>query len=160
MDLSILAQAGAALNGAATIAKGLIALDKVADVQGKAVELQTVILQVQQSLFAAQTQEGALLEEVRALKAKLAEVEAWKATEDQHQLTALEPGKFVYVSKANAPPTPEHWLCANCFNQRKKSILQHSWSSQGVTGYECPACKFGFQIGQMRPVNYPRGPSF
>jgi hypothetical protein len=93
MDMGLIAGAATALRGAADIAKGLIALDKMADVQAKAIELQSIILNVQSSLFAAQTQQADLLEQVGELKAKVEQAEAWKAVERQYQLKVLEDGK-------------------------------------------------------------------
>jgi hypothetical protein len=37
---------------------------------------------------------------------------------------------------------PPHWLCANCYEDRKKSIFQ--WTPKTAMArrlYECPACK-------------------
>ena len=120
MDMGLIAGTASSLRVAADITKGLIALDKAVDVKQKAIELQGIILDVQQSLFVAHTQQSDLLEQVSRLRAKVEEVEAWRSVEAQYQLTALDPGKFVSVSIAPTHPTPMHWLCPSCFSNHKK----------------------------------------
>ena len=67
------------LKTAAEIAKGFLDLKEVAAVQGKVIELQGVILAAQSSALAAQSDQMTLLEDIRALKEKMAKLEAWEA---------------------------------------------------------------------------------
>jgi hypothetical protein len=40
---------------------------------------------------------------------------------------------------------PPHYLCANCFQDRKKAILAHSGNKDGWIAIVCAACRFTSQ---------------
>lgn len=125
VDIGTIASAVGSLNAAAQIAKGMLSLHDMQAVQGKVIELQGVILAAQSSALAAQSDQLSLLEEIRGLKAKMAELETWNAEKQRYKLERLPPGCFVYALKPNmANGEPIHRLCAKCFQHEKKAILQ------------------------------------
>jgi predicted RNA-binding Zn-ribbon protein involved in translation (DUF1610 family) len=36
--------------------------------------------------------------------------------------------------------TPPHWTCANCYGERRISVIQHSTKRGEGNLYVCPAC--------------------
>src|SRR5260370_35297808 len=51
---------------------------------------------------------------------------AWGAEKEKYELKNVGRGSFAYVRKKDAQPSePSHWLCAQCYQNSKKSILQY-----------------------------------
>jgi hypothetical protein len=116
-------------------------------IQTKVIELQQTILQAQSSLFAAHEERTALVETVSQLKKEMTEREAWETEKQRYQLQKVYVGSFAYVVKEEARGTePIHWLCARCYEEGKKSLLQ---ATRGILTrgggmevvHECPRCK-------------------
>jgi hypothetical protein len=142
-DMGAIAAAIGSLKTAADIAKGFLDLKEAAAVQGRVIELQGVILAAQSSALAAQSDQFSLLEEIRDLKTKMAELETWVAEKKRYGLKDVSGrGEFAYViKKSEQHSEPTHAICANCYQQEKKSILQ--WSGRGYdseTHWKCPVC--------------------
>ncbi|MDT3669110.1 MAG: hypothetical protein ROZ37_02125 [Aromatoleum sp.] len=126
MDLSLIQGTISGLQVASDMAKGFLEVKSMAEVQGKVIELQSAILSAQSSALAANSDQAAMAEEIRRLREQLARAEAWNQEKQRYQLTALEPGVFVFALKKEAARIePAHWLCARCFNEGTKRILQH-----------------------------------
>jgi hypothetical protein len=143
-DIASIASAIGSLKTAADIAKGFLDLKEAAAVQGRVIELQGVILAAQSSALAAQSDQTMLLEEIRHLKEKVAKLEAWEAEKQRYQLTDFGGGTFAYVLRPDAANgQPSHNLCATCFNQGRKTILQHSQDNW----FTCHACKDKIRLG-------------
>jgi len=166
VDLAIGA-AIASLKAAGDMAGGFLKLRDIAQVQGKVIELQSVILSAQQGALASQGEQLALLDEKRGLEKKIADLEAWDRQKERYQLSEVGRGTLAYTLKPEAQPSePPHMACANCFDHGRRSILQRQRTN--VTGhtYGCPAC--GAEIatpikdserGTYRPLN-PSGGSW
>lgn len=113
------------LQAANELAKTSIALRDITVLHAKSVALRKVILDAQSSALRAQSEQSSLLQRIRQLEEKLAEIEAWAAEKQKYQLTEINPGQFAYTLKEQtASPEPTHMLCANCYNHNEKSILQ------------------------------------
>jgi hypothetical protein len=101
------------------------------------------VLAAMQGAIAAQTREAALLERVGQLEKEVASFETWDAEKEHYELKALRPSVFAYMLKRDARGAkPPHWVCANCYGNRKISIFQ--WTShmaQAYRVYQCAACK-------------------
>lgn len=133
-----------ALKIASDTAKSLIQLRDIALVRGKAVELQGQILAAQQIALDTRAREESLISQISELKEQVTQLERWSADKEAYALNEVGTGAFAYVRKPNAEPAePPHWLCTNCFNNHRKSILQYA----GRTGsnreslYTCPMCE-------------------
>jgi hypothetical protein len=112
------------------------------DVAQKAIELQTTIISLQASMMSAQAQNQGLLEENNRLKQQLASLENWEAEATKYKLVQLVTDSFVYALNDDQSATqPYHWLCAHCFQNKQKSILQRSGKQLAKWLYTCPACK-------------------
>jgi hypothetical protein len=153
VDIGTIASAVGSLNAAAQIAKGMLSLHDMQAVQGKVIELQGVILAAQSSALAAQSDQLSLLEEIRALKAKMAELEAWDAQKKRYQLKDFGAGTFAYELKRDeAQGEPPHRICAHCYESGHRSILQFSHHSEGQDYFDCPRCKTRQAFGLYRPT--------
>jgi hypothetical protein len=128
-------------------AKGLKDINDAAVRNGAIVELQEKIL-------TAQEQQAALVQRVRDLEKVVAEFEAWDREKERYQLTDFGGGTFAYVLKpAMADGEPAHRICAHCYEQRRKGLLQ----SDGTTGSGrekviCHSCKSTFMLGAVGPL--------
>jgi hypothetical protein len=141
---------GAALSSLKTafdLAKTLIGARDEAVIREKVIQLQGEILSAQASVVTAQTHQSALLQEVSDLKKEVADLKAWGAEKENYQLVDLTEerpggGAFAYALKDQASSTEvEHYLCANCFNEGRKAILQSEVRYPGaVTIMWCHRC--------------------
>jgi hypothetical protein len=76
----------------------------------------------------------------------VASLKAWDAEKQRYHLEQVSPGAMAYVLKNEAQGTePIHWLCASCYNNGKKSILQLGQKKMDpggrLPGWDCPSCK-------------------
>jgi Zn finger protein HypA/HybF involved in hydrogenase expression len=131
-----------AIKSASDTVKSLIELRDISLVHTKAIELQRQILAAQEAALNAREREESLITRIRALEEEIAQSKAWDAEADDYELKQIATGAFAYTRQINTSSAePPHWLCAKCFGQHKKSILQF----QTQTGdrravYRCPEC--------------------
>jgi hypothetical protein len=78
-----------------------------------------------------------VMDDNKSLKKQLEAYERWEQESQRYQLHQLEPGILVYALKPeHASTQPAHWLCAACYDERKKSVLQRA--SKGSDILNCP----------------------
>jgi hypothetical protein len=133
-----------ALKSAFDLAKGIAEIGDAARRNAQAIELQRQILTAQESALAANSAQTALLENIRSLKEEVARLEAWDAEKEKYKLEQVYSGAFARVLKEDAGGSePPHWLCTNCFEHNRKSILQEKGRDQDPSYklFGCPACK-------------------
>jgi hypothetical protein len=143
MDISLLQGTVASLKLAGDIAKGFLQLKSISDVQAKVIELQSVILSAQGDALAAQAQQTAMLEEIRNLKEEITCVKAWEKEKQRYKLISPWQGLLLYALKENCSfSEPPHWICTNCYENGRKSIL-NLMRKQNVVAFIlfCPACR-------------------
>ena len=66
-------------------------------------------------------------EKVRELEATIAEYDNWEAEKDRYELYQIKPsGGFAYRLRKECvqDAEPNHYICPNCYENRRKSILQ------------------------------------
>lgn len=105
----------------------MLDLKTATDVQGKVIELQSVILNAQSSALAAQSEQFISLQRISELEKRIAQIEAWDAETGRYQLRDYGRGRFAYelkVDSANGEPT--HRLCAACFRWGKNPSFSSS----------------------------------
>ena len=141
-DIGAIASALSSLKAATDIAKTMIGLRDAQAMQAKVIELNGQILDAQGSVFAANQERATLIEKVRQLEKQLVDLEAWDAQKDRYQLTDAGDSNFVLILKPEMRGgEPAHYICANCYEQRKKAILQHM-NTRGMGDLlSCPLCK-------------------
>ncbi len=105
-------------------------------------ELLEELIGIHQTALSLQDQHAALVSENAELQKRLAESDKWDEVKSGYRLLEVQNGKFVYSLKSpQVSPEPIHWLCANCFEDRKKSILQAVIKNDFDALYACPRCK-------------------
>jgi predicted RNA-binding Zn-ribbon protein involved in translation (DUF1610 family) len=143
MDIATISTAITALKSATGIIQALSDMNKGAEINQKAIELQSIILGLQGNLLELQAQVSELLDKKRELERKIGDQDAWVGMEKEYHLTEITSGQYIYASSTQKPG---HWLCPNCFDKKKKSILQERDQRQHGKFYRCHDCTLSFSI--------------
>lgn len=109
-----------AFNSMLSAAKALRELDNK-------VALNEAVIDLQGQMLTAQESYTTLLGKVGELEQKLAQFEHWETEKDRYHLKDHRDGRQVlaYALKEGVePPEPPHSICPDCYQHRKKSILQ------------------------------------
>jgi hypothetical protein len=136
-----------ALKSAFDLTKGLKDIDDRVRLNDARMELQEKILEAQQA-------QASLLERIGALEKELASFEKWDAEKENYQLTTIAADTFAYARKPAADSSvPLHFICANCYEDRKKRILQRADAAHVA----CPDCKvrLRFDSDEAKAFNRP-----
>ena len=150
------------LKGILDIAKGMKALSDETKTNEIKLALQEAVLKAQRALFAAQEGQIQYSTRIAELEQENLRLKDWSVERGRYHLTSIRGGGFAYMPKSGKEcDEPAHWLCANCFSDGRKSIMQNKGmitSKAGTTGNEmwaCDACKGSFAaLSRSRPV-YP-----
>lgn len=126
---------------ATDITKVLVDMKTDGAVNAKAVELTSVLLQLQQQLMVAQMEQMNMLGRMQELEAKLKEAERQQLDAEQYQLHQFATGAIAYVKRERSTVEPLSHLCSNCFEQGQKVTLQVAPGTQVVQGMKCPRCE-------------------
>ena len=122
-----------------TVLMGKVKTDSA--IREKAIELQSIILTLQSALTTIHIQYDTLLAEKDSLKQQLMNFENWETEKTKYQLVEVGAGAFVYtISPAQQSTEPKYWLCTQCYENRKKSILQRTEKQWDAYKYQCPIC--------------------
>lgn len=148
MDLSLIQGTISGLKVAGDIAKGLLELKTLSEVQGKVIELQSAILSAQGNALSANADQSAMVEEIRALKEEIARVKAWDTQKQRYKLVQPWSAGVAYALKESMSNSePPHLICTNCYESGRKSILNPVEDSQKWVHYACPVCKAQIPTG-------------
>ena len=140
------------LKAAGEMAQGLVEIRDTVKFGDAIIKLQAQIMTAQQGALAAQEHEASMAEEIRSLKGRVDDLEAWDIEKQRYHLTKLPPGAFVYALEDEESGTePLHYLCTNCFENQKKSILQSEGPDSGVEKFRCNTCGAEVQAGTWEP---------
>jgi rubrerythrin len=136
------------LKAAFEIVKSFIGVRDATVIQSKIFELQREILSAQQSALSAQQAQFSLLEQIDDLEKQIADMKTWETEKQNYQLTEVAPRVFAYALKPGMGGTePLHWICAVCYQNGKKSILQGFNSGQSGWTHSCPVCHTEISTG-------------
>jgi hypothetical protein len=152
-DMSLIAGTVSSLKLAHDMPKALVTIRDATMLNEKVIELQRVILAAQSDALAAQSDQFSLLDRIRDLEKEIADLKAWDAEKQRYELKGLGFGTFVYVVKlAVQGGEPMHCICANCYEDGKKSILQRtSQFEAGCSIWFCNDCKSRLLVRQWPP---------
>ena len=142
------------LNGLVSLGKSAASRsvpdDFAKSLNAEIVEIQREVMAAQSCALLAQTAHASLTESERKLKAKIAEFENWAADKSRYELCqtgdSYEAG-FAYRLRKEDVETSEpiHHICPNCYEDRKKSILQKRFRGM-MAVLECPRCSAEIRI--------------
>jgi len=137
-----LAEITAILSGIKTITdfvKSVSSLSPDVAIKEKTSELLGIIVDLQNNILLMQSEYSKLLKSKDDFEKELIELKDWEKTKSQYKLKKIAPGTFAYsYEDSHDSEDPPHWLCANCYHNGKKSILQFSTKA---FFYFCPKCK-------------------
>lgn len=157
-DMVLIQGAITGLKTAADIAIGMSNLKTMTEVQGKAIELQQIILSAQSSALSAQSEHFSLLEKIRHLEKEIAQVKAWETEKQRYKLSSPWEGALTYSLKESmANGEPAHWICTSCYEDGRKSILNPIKSKDTWYLLVCPVCNSQIQ-SPWRSAVHPQFP--
>lgn len=145
VDIPSITAAISGLRTAAEIAKAMKGLHDLADIQTKVIDLQSAILDAQTSALTAQSDQFILMQKTRELEEEVSRVKAWDETKQHYQLITPWAGCHVYALKESQKGTePPHWICPQCYEDGRKSILHNSQKHDRRTQWiiKCHHCSF------------------
>lgn len=153
MDLSLIQGTISGLKTAGEIAKGLLELKSIADVQGKVIELQSAILEAQSCALSATADQTAMAQEIRTLREEIDQIKAWNTERQRYKLMQPWSAGVVYgLKESMSNAEPPHLLCTNCYEGGRKTILNPTADAHGWVAYACPVCKSQIPTGYRGSV--------
>lgn len=112
-------------------------------------QLYDSVLDIQQQLLTAQSSESDLLSRCRALEEEIARARDWEAETTCYILRRVDGGVVRQLKVGHDSGNPSHWLCANCFEEQRKSYLQkHPDIVDGGHFWKCPRCSTAVMVDQ------------
>jgi hypothetical protein len=126
-----------AVSHATNIAKAIVETHDELKLRELKLEFATALLDVTQKQLALAQEYQAELDANKKLKQQLAAYERWEQESQRYQLHQPSIGVFVYALKQeHAAGQPLHWICAACYDDGKKSLLQRV--SKDSNAWACP----------------------
>jgi hypothetical protein len=145
-DFGDIASALTSFKALKDIAQAMISLRDSNAFHAKLIEFNSALIDAQTKVFAVNQERSTLIERVRDLEAKIAEMEGWEAEKQRYELKEVGTRVFAYVVKQEAQgPEPPHWICPSCYQNHQKSILQGFESHSFGWSHRCPSCKLEIQ---------------
>lgn len=143
MDLTSISVALKSIQHATNLVKNLRNVSKDIETQEIKLELQEVITSLLSELNDAQLGYSQLIAHTQKLQQKLDEIDEWKIIQKRYELVETSPGHFAYALKAGSknPKQPKHFICANCYENKTRSILNKNFVSEHGADYECHKCE-------------------
>lgn len=131
--------AASAFSQAHQIIKVLLDLKVDSETLAKITALQSVLAEAQSSQLALLEQNSSLLKLKDDQEKQIARLETWAHESQRYQLHEIQPAVVAYALKeSHANSEPPHWLCANCYNNGQKSILNRGKVGGIDHTYTCP----------------------
>jgi rubrerythrin len=161
MPVAEIAAAVTGIRSALDISKAMIGLRDAEAFRAKSIELQSIVLEALEKAIEARESYAEQADHIRALEAEVTQLKAWDTEKPRYQMEQVWPGATTYVLKEDAKGTePFHWLCANCYQNGKKSVLQLGTKKADqagrIKGWDCPVCNATiFVRHDVRPGHGP-----
>lgn len=155
MALAEIAVGVGAFKTASEALKSLKDLVSSPDASAKIADIQSALIDAQQSAIDTQRAHSAQVDQIRALEAELRAYETWDAEKQRYELKDLGDGHFTNVlayrlKEAEAGAEPPHSICPDCYQSRVKAILQKITRHPGMSHVMlCQICGWeGYTSGQ------------
>jgi hypothetical protein len=160
MDLLAIQSAITSLKAATDISKAILEMKTMTEVQGKVIELQSALLDVQQCAINATTSQFELHERIKELELELKNKADWQKVRERYSLTNpwRGPAQVYALKAASSDGEPAHFLCTNCFHNHKQVILNPAPTPAAGTHnikMNCPECKSSIDTG-YRGIGEPK----
>ena len=148
MDLTAIQAAYSSLKTAADISKTFVDIKSEAEIQSKVISLQNALLDAQNSALSATTAQFEMQEKIRELETRLNDIAKWEQHKNRYLLINpwMDAAQVYALKRSCAENETAHFLCANCFHNSKRAILNPT--KKGVsTMMTCPSCKAEIDTG-------------
>lgn len=148
------------LKSAAEIVRVLYTAKLDTDTKEKIDQLKDLVFNARESALNSQNQLTEVLETCTELKRKMAELIEWGEDKKRYQLFKTNSiQSVVYAIKESAANgEPPHYLCTNCYEDRRKSILNNKQTPDKWTIFDCPKCNSSVPTGsrgEVSPIYIP-----
>jgi hypothetical protein len=148
----MIAEAGAAIGGikvAMDMAKGIASLKTSTEINQAIIDIQKALLEAQSAAIEDKQQLANLSMQMQELQIELRSKNDWDQEAQRYVLNECETGVFTYELRPEfANGETHHRLCANCFTNKRKSILQ------GKRMATCQSCEKRIQTLKDPRINY------
>lgn len=122
-----IAAAVTGIRAALEITKAMVGLRDAEAFRAKSIELQAVVLDAFERAIEAREAYSTQADRIRALEAEVAHLQAWDAQKQQYELKPIGQASMARILKPEARGAEHpHWLCPNCFERGRKSLLQNA----------------------------------
>lgn len=135
---------------ASGIGKSLIDAKVEGEIKEKVIAINDALLETQQRMFDVQASHAEMVEKLRTLQAQLLTLQSWSQEKERYQLHRTDAGGFLYRLKPTETGTePEHDICAQCYENNIKSILQSAPMANWYQVLVCHRCNSSVQIKRV-----------
>lgn len=157
-DPSTLQAAVAGFQAANGMVKSILELRDTAKIHEKIMELRGMIMEAQGQAISAQAEGLTLVGRIRDLEAEIVKLKDWDRDAQRYELKEPAPGVFTYaVKEAMRGEQPAHQLCAHCYQDRFKSILNQEILAPGMTYIlACDHCGAELVTSGLRQPGQPK----
>jgi len=160
--MAIAAVAGimASLNAALQISKSMLTVRDMVLLQESLIELNGEIIRAQEHAISANQTQATLVNEKRDLEKQISDMKIWETEKEKHALKELPRGIFVFCVKESANSSdPIHFLCPNCYEDSRKSILQPEIRTPGMSQVlVCHRCNFEVYTAGLKHPDHQKPP--
>tara|TARA_R110002049_G_scaffold13675_8_gene59412 strand:- start:915 stop:1460 length:546 start_codon:yes stop_codon:yes gene_type:complete len=139
------------------LATSAIELTTDTKVVDKLNQLVRQIADVQSNLLTSQAQQAELQQakhdleqKIRELELELSQRNEFRARLARYHRKAVSPGCVLYAPAPDWTNEPEHYICPNCVERNKISMLQLHADNLRLMEYYCPSCENIFK-GEANP---------
>ena len=126
-----------------TLLKAASGLANYNEIVSKVSEVNSKLMAANSVALAAQEKQSKLASQVEELEREISRLKDWKAEAQTYELREVAKGIFAYLKNdASDPLSSNQKLCANCFDQGNKSLLQQQDVPVGrLLSLVCHRCK-------------------
>lgn len=141
MVVSEIATGYSALKSAYEIARGLKDInDRVA--------LNAAVIDLQEKILSAQEAATDARQRLRDMQALIDSFNQWEEIVTRYTLKDFGGNTYAYELRAEvANGEPHHLLCPNCYQNKRRSILQYEDTYSGRRQFECQSCGKSVRLG-------------
>jgi hypothetical protein len=142
---------------AVNIVQGILSLKSETAKNQAIIDIQRHVAETQRALIAAEQDNLARLKEVDALETKIGEMENWTAQKQNYELDDTGTGGLAYRLKDGVqPPEKSHWICPQCYEDGKRSIMHPEALPGRCDTLNCNRCGLAIVTRGRRLAESPR----
>ncbi|MBR0722062.1 hypothetical protein JQ612_07845 [Bradyrhizobium manausense] len=145
-----IAAAVTGIRAALDITKAMVGLRDAEAFRAKSIELQGVVLDAFEKAIEAREAYSVQADRIRALETEVADLKTWDAEKQKYELKPIGQASMARILKPDARGTEHpHWLCPNCFERGKKTLLHNSNRiERGHLLVACNECKLTLPVNR------------